>query len=366
MTPPGKLGLSEFRNRLVAGSFPKYSSLSAALDGLQFVQADPIRSPARAQDLMLRQRVTAYRAGDLERGFPELDAEEGYLFAYGFMSPRVWRDLRRRPLAKLTKFESEVLEAVMELGEVHPRGLDEKFGRQTVTNCWGGTSQATKLALEDLHHRGFLRVSRREKGVRVYQVSKDLEEDGADPELRYARLAMTTALVFGPTSKRFLISELRGLQHLIPKRRERAQAIDRLVASGQLAELEVEGVTYLWRAENWQQGEVVERVRILAPFDPLIRDRQRFEQVWGWRYRFEAYVPAARRERGYYAMPLLWRENVIGWANAKVDGQQLDVAIGYIGQRPRAKEFRRALETEVEAMAMFLGLESGSWKLTQQ
>lgn len=86
----------------------------------------------------------------------------------------------------------------------------------------------------------------------------------------------------------------------------------------------------------------------------------------GWRYRFEAYVPEARRERGYYAMPLLWQEDVIGWANAKIDGERLNVGIGTVGKRPRAKAFRSAVEAEVEAMTTFLGLESGSWELEWQ
>ncbi|MFT5498587.1 MAG: hypothetical protein ACI9TH_004002, partial [Kiritimatiellia bacterium] len=213
MMPPEKLGLQAFKRRLVAGSFPQFSSLAAALEGLQFVQADPIRAPARAQDLMLRQRVAAYQAAELERTFPELDAEEGYLFAYGFMRPEVWRDLRWRPRAKLTKLEREVLATVAELGEVHPRGLDERFGKRSVENYWGGKSQVTKRILENLHHHGFLRVSRREKGVRVYSVPEEAEEHETDPGQRYARLALTTAQVFGPTPKRFLISELGSQRH---------------------------------------------------------------------------------------------------------------------------------------------------------
>ncbi|MFN0129027.1 MAG: DNA glycosylase AlkZ-like family protein [Verrucomicrobiales bacterium] len=360
---PEKLGLEEFRRRLVVGSFPEYSSLAVAIERLRFVQADPIRSPARAQDLTLRQRVRAYRVGEVERAYPGLKAEEGYLFAYGFMSPEVWRDLRWRQRAKLTKLELEVLAVVEELGEVHPRGLAERFGRQSVKNCWGGKSQMTKRILEDLHHDGFLRVSRREKGVRVYQVPEDSERKEAEPKRRYARLAMTTAHVFGPTSKRFLISELRSLDHLIPKRGERAKVIDELLDSGQLAEVQVEGRAYVWIRDEWQMNEGVERVRILAPFDPLVRDRQRFEQVWGWSYRFEGYVPAPRRERGYYAMPVLWRDHMIGWANAKVVGKRLNVTMGYVRKRPRVKAFRLGVEVEVEAMAIFMGLKSGAWEL---
>ena len=56
-------------------------------------------------------------------------------------------------------------------------------------------------------------------------------------------------------------------------------------------------------------------VRLLAPFDPVVWDRRRFELLWGWAYRFEAYTPAAKRKLGYYALPLLWRDRVIGWGN---------------------------------------------------
>ena len=111
-------------------------------------------------------------------------------------------------------------------------------------------------------------------------------------------------------------------------------------------------------------AEVSERVRILAPFDPLVRDRERFMQLWGWNYRFEAYVPTAKRERGYYAMPLLWRDKLVGWANACVENERLQVELGFIGKRPRTKAFGLLAEVETESMATFLGLESGAWDLT--
>jgi hypothetical protein len=62
-------------------------------------------------------------------------------------------------------------------------------------------------------------------------------------------------------------------------------------------------------------------------------------------------------------MPVLWRNEVPGWANANVSGERLNVEIGYAGQRPREKAFRLAIESEVEAMTIFLGLEPGAWEL---
>jgi len=359
-----QLGLKEFKRRIVADSFPEFSRLSDALEALQFVQADPIRSPARAQDLMLRQRVAGYVSGELEEKFPDLEVEEGYLFAYGFMKPQVWQNLRWRPLQNLKKIERAVLDAVAELGEVHPRRLQERFGGKSVENYWGGKSQETKRILEKLHHHGYLRVSRREKGIRVYQMPEDSTRETANAFERYALLALTTAHVFGPTTKRFLVSELRSQNHLLPVRADRLAAVDSLLKTGKLAEVEVAGVTYLWLRKDRLPAEPPQLVRILTPFDPLVRDRERFAQLWGWAYRFEAYVPAAKRERGYYAMPVLWRDEVVGWTNAKVENARLKVEIGYAEKRPRAKAFRLLAEAEVESMTRFLGLESGAWELT--
>ena len=133
------LGLGAFRRRLVVGSFPRFSSLEEGLAGLRFVQADPIRSPARAQDLILRQRVEGYFAGELEEEFPRLEADEGYLFAYGFMAREVWRILRRRSGGRLKKLERQVLEAVSEMGKP-PRGIwmlslaNDRYGTIGVVN----------------------------------------------------------------------------------------------------------------------------------------------------------------------------------------------------------------------------------------
>ena len=359
-----RLSLTEFRRRVVAGSFPKFASLSKAVRSIRFVQADPIRSPARAQDLILRQRVDRYLAGDLERRFPRLQAEEGYLFAYGFMTPEVWQCLRHRPKLKLNRMELKVLQCVAEFGEVHPRVVNERFGSKSVNNAWGGSSQETKRVLEKLHHLGHLRVSRRENGVRMYQVAEDPGETPRDPRARYRRLAQTTAQVFGPTTKSFLISELRSHNHLLPKRVDRDAAVESLVEAGELSVTEVDGVAYLSSRNALTSGDVQNRVRILAPFDPVVRNRERFEQLWKWSYRFEAYVPAAKRERGYYAMPVLWQDNVIGWCNARVADKRLTVSLGFVGKRPRSKDFRHCCEDEVQGIAAFLGLDDGAWELT--
>ncbi|MEZ5703032.1 MAG: crosslink repair DNA glycosylase YcaQ family protein [Burkholderiaceae bacterium] len=81
----------------------------------------------------------------------------------------------------------------------------------------------------------------------------------------------------------------------------------------------------------------------------------------GWAYRFEAYTPAAKRVRGYYAMPLLWRANVIGWANLSVNEGQLDAELGYVqGHAPTETAYPTALDDELRSMARFLDARPGS------
>lgn len=102
--------------------------------------------------------------------------------------------------------------------------------------------------------------------------------------------------------------------------------------------------------------EVPACVRFLAPFDPLVWDRGRFEHLWQWPYRFEAYTPAAKRVRGYYALPLLWGEFIIGWANARVIKSSLRVELGFVGKQPKSREFRNAVDDEIERLKAFLDL----------
>jgi uncharacterized protein YcaQ len=121
----------------------------------------------------------------------------------------------------------------------------------------------------------------------------------------------------------------------------------------------IDGTTWFWpEGENPSSPSyaVGDDVRLLAPFDPVVWDRRRFEHLWGWAYKFEAYTPAAKRVRGHYAMPLLWRDQVIGWANLSTKLGSLSSQIGFVNTAPKDKKFTRALEDELQRMTVFLKL----------
>jgi len=105
---------------------------------------------------------------------------------------------------------------------------------------------------------------------------------------------------------------------------------------------------------RWEGG--AQGLYLLTPFDPIVWDRRRFHLFWGWEYRFEAYTPVAKRKLGYYALPLLWRDQVVGWANAALADGRLAVQTGYVaGRAPRDAGFRAALDDEIERLRVFLG-----------
>jgi len=327
--------------------------LSKAISRLGFVQADPIRSPARAQDLILRHRVKNYQAGDLERRYPQLDIEEDLLYAYGFLPRENWRLLHPRNAAGLSNLERRVLEVVRNDGPLHPRELEQHLGRERQVNAWGGYSKATTHALQRLHYRGLLRVARRENGVRIYGPITQPGEHLPRHERR-KRLVLLAAAIFAPVPLASFREILRFVFRAAPDLNIRAPIIDTLLRTGELESAETDGLTYVWPAETFKASKPLAAVRFLAPFDPLVWDRRRLEHLWGWRYRFEAYTPVQKRQLGYYAMPLLWMDSVIGWANVSLTKGQLSVGLGFVNKRPNSLEFEHALEEETWRMRTFL------------
>ena len=165
------LTLDHLRRYAVARSLFKPTTLGRAIVKLGFVQADPIRAPARAQDLTLRHRVIDYRAGDLERRYSRLPIEEDFFVNYGFL-PRAHHALMHPRVPKTTwttartKQARAMLEFIRDGGAVHPRAVDLYFAHGKVINWFGGSSNATTHLLDDMHYRGLLRIARRESALR--------------------------------------------------------------------------------------------------------------------------------------------------------------------------------------------------------
>jgi uncharacterized protein len=356
---PKPLTQARLRRMAIAASFRAPATLGAAIRSLGFVQTDPIRAPARAQDLILRHRVADYRAGDVQRRFGKLGMEEDYLYAYGIMPRDTWRLLHPRHdpdgdggRHAPTGLAADVLAFVRERGVTHPRDLVERFGRERALNGWGSWSAATTRALQSLHYYGLLRVAHRQDGIRVYAPAPPHDEPLSAGE-RTRRLVLLVTRILAPLPERSLRPTCALLSRGVPDLADPAEAVRALLATGELESGEADGERYLWPS-GLRAIEPPPMVRILAPFDPLVWDRRRFGLLWDWEYRFEAYTPEPDRRLGYYAMPLLWGEHVIGWANATVTNGTLRITSGFSGTAPKSREFGRALDAEIERFKTFL------------
>ncbi|MEX0760728.1 MAG: crosslink repair DNA glycosylase YcaQ family protein, partial [Tistlia sp.] len=140
------------------------------------------------------------------------------------------------------------------------------------------------------------------------------------------------------------------------------------LAAGELVEVAVEGADGGRRAAFAFAGlperlaaepEVCQppaRLRALSPFDPLIRDRQRLERVFGFDYRIEVFVPAPKRRYGYYVFPLLEGERLVGRADLKADRRADTLKVQGLWWEPKVRAARgrtAALEAELERLRRF-------------
>ncbi len=388
--PAAPIKLDVLRRYAVARTLFTPTTLPAAIKRLGFVQADPIRAPARAQDLTLRHRVKGYCAGDLERRYAALGIEEDFFVNYGFV-PRATQALMHPrtprvawPPARVAQAQA-VLAYVQAHGVVHPREVDAHFAHGRARNWFGGSSNASTQLLDAMHYRGMLRIAGRVSGVRTYAVSASLPvalpQLDADslripPELPQVPVSPSTpddvmdALVdvivhkYAPLPERSLSDLLRLLLNGGVPQWNALRAATFARAKLRLASTVIDGTAWYWpqtesptSTRYAAKDGTPDAVRLLAPFDPVVWDRRRFELLWGWAYRFEAYTPAPKRVRGYYALPLLWRNQVIGWGNVSLVGGQLQADLGYVaGKPPREAAFKHALDEELQRMRVFLGL----------
>jgi len=359
--------LAELRRYTVGRTLFGPVTLARAIERLGFVQADPIRAPARAQDLILRHRVHDYRAGDLERHYPKLAIEEDFFVNYGFLPRNTHALLHpRKPRTTWSKSHGKkaaaVLAFVRERGVVHPHDVDARFQHGKVRNWFGGSTNASTQLLDQMHYRGLVRIAGRASGTRLY-AAREATPPPVDPQVAMDRLVDIIVRKYAPLPDRSLAELVGRLRSGAPQwANDCRAALQR--SRTRLPSAEVDGTRWFWpasenpSAKRWSSIDVTDgEVRLLAPFDPIVWDRRRFETLWGWAYRFEAYVPAARRVRGHYALPLLWRDAVIGWGNLAVVDNRMESQLGYVsGKPPSDPRFRRALEEELERMQTFLGM----------
>jgi uncharacterized protein len=285
------------------------------------LQIDPISTVAPPQYLVLWSRLGPYETAELDR----LLWEERRLVEWGAFVwpiedlPLIRARMRRRRgkytwerrgtefLKANARFKRYVLRELELNGPMLSRELQDHSKGEREDHRWYG-SRNVGIMLEILHGRGVVAIVGRRGGQRLWDLAERWYPEAETVPLREA-------------------------DRLLAEKRFRALGV-RLTPKGWEAHPEAE------------DGDVPDRATLLSPFDRLVHDRDRAEALFDFRYRLEMYVPKAKREFGYYVLPLLVGDQLVGRAEPRFDRKTRTLELlGAWGDTSRLDEALASLAT---------------------
>lgn len=362
-------------------------ALQALIEDLGFVQLDSINTVERAHHQILFSRTDCYRPDDLKH----LHEARGTLFENWTHDASVipasffpyWRHRFEREQERLRErwrkwrrdgFE-ELIDAVRrhvaDNGATMARdlGLDQATGGETKKSNGGWWDwHPSKTALEYLWRTGEVAVIRRDGFQKVY----DLAERAIPPEHHEHRVTPDQFVDWKCASALERLgfatpAEIAAFWEALPLETVKDWCDARL--GGELVEVAVEGADGETRpaytladiAERLEQAPAPpKRLRVLSPFDPAIRDRNRTERLFGFKYRIEVFVPEAKREYGYYVFPLLEGDRLVGRIDMKHFRKEEDLRVKGLWWEPKLRQSaarEERLMAELERIRRFTGAE---------
>lgn len=278
------------------------------------------------------------------------------LFRHRMERFRGWHDVEELESAHPGYLEW-VLEDVRERGPLTVSDLEDPVKRRGPWWGWG----AAKVALEYHFGKGSITTAGRKGFTRVYDVAERVIPPhlyGAEPPPReeaHRQLLMLSARHHGIGTAKDLADYYR-LPIL-----EARRLLDGLATSGRLEKVEVRG----WREKAYLHPEArwprrMEARALLSPFDPIVWERDRTERLFDFFYRIEIYVPQPQRVYGYYVLPFLLGDRLVGRVDLKSDRKEKRLLVrgAYTEDGIDREHAARELAAELESMALWLGMDS--------
>ncbi|WP_065187379.1 winged helix-turn-helix domain-containing protein [Shewanella woodyi] len=303
-------------------------SVSKAVEQLSYVQIDSINVVERAHHHVLFNRISDYQTSMLDSAMAKSEIFEYWSHAAAYLPIEDFRFSlwQKQQLKQGGKHWFEPNHKVMR--EVKAKIAAEgplkasHFGNtsKAATTGWWDWKPA-KRALEQLFMHGDLMVAQRDKFQKVYDLTERVLPSHIDMQLpddtEFARY-----LIY-----RYLIAHGFGtVQQMVYLRKKIKPSIvktlNELCLAGEVARFTESGLEYFYLPHQQVLTSVPDRVWLLNPFDNLVIQRQRLNQLFGFNYQIEVYVPAAKRQFGYYSLPILWRDRFIGRVDVKAERKQ--------------------------------------------
>ncbi|USG66632.1 winged helix DNA-binding domain-containing protein [Brevibacillus ruminantium] len=337
---------------------------------LECVQLDPVNAVRPNQHLVLAARIEKYDPGILGE-LLRTGAIFEYLANAACLIPMedypMFEPTRQRLRAKLqhqldthAPIIEQVLQKLSAEGPLPSKAFDSELRVHGYWDNVQAKTKATSHALNLLLDAAQIAIVGREGNQRLFDVRERVvpaellqQSEQIDPhEASEALLEkyFRAYRVFEPSDPRL------GWQRLSAS--ERREAIDRRLRSGQVVTVEVEGLTkpyYILGADAKRLGFYAEeeqaglahadqdQVRFLPPLDNLLWSRKRLEDLFSYSYRWEIYTPAHKRKYGYYAMPILLGDRLIGRMDPRLDAKKKHLTVELLQIEPQVK-FTKTLE----------------------
>jgi uncharacterized protein YcaQ len=351
---------------------PTMRTFDRTLRRTRVLQIDSVSVLQRAHYMPLYSRMGPYDTGLLERattGRPRRIVESwaheaAYLPVEHWPLQQLRRDAwRERYAASGIGVEdpalvAEVRRRVAAEGPVTARELDD--GRPRRRDHWGWNWSAAKQALEMMMRTGDLAVAGRNA---AFERRYDLPERVLPPEVLAApvpeRADAVRALVAMAARSHGVATVACLADYYRIGQRTAAVAVQELVEAGELEPVVVRGwpaATYLHR--DAARPRRVDARALLSPFDPVVWFRPRAEALFGFHYRIEIYTPAHQRVHGYYVLPFLLGDRLVGRVDLRADrrGGRLEV-LGAFAEADAPPATAAELAAELRRLAGWLALD---------
>jgi uncharacterized protein len=357
---------------------PSVNQISALIARLGVLQLDSVNVFSRAHympvfsrlgpyDRARLDRIAGHVSGRIDRRLVEYWAHEASLIPIDSHRLFRWRmaDVNREAWGSISRIVrdqpelvAETLALVREQGPIRARDTGAVRPPPRPGHMWNW--HAGKVALEYLFFTGQVGAARRVNFERLYDTIDRilpaglLQQPTPDPADAQRELVRIAAAALGVATEPDL-----GDYFRLP-RSDSKQRVAELAAAGELVPVTVDGwdaPAYLW--PEARRPRRLHARALLSPFDSLIWFRQRTERLFGFRYRIEIYTPAAKRVHGYYVLPFLLGETLVGRVDLKSDRQAGALLVQGAFAEPGVDHDAVAAELAVELalVAGWLGLE---------